>query len=558
MTTREREVQEEYEAPKQNNGHQTLWLGPSLLLFLVGVGAAQTLQAPLNIYDGGLLLTLARFTDFSTLPYRDLWTLYGPGLPVLGSLSTHAFGRSVLGVQLVHLGIQVALVLGVYLLLRRLGHRWLAVVLTLPLAAFAYSPSHFHFSLSLSLIVWALWLFASTSSSGQARRATVGALLIGISFLGRYEFVLVAPLLIAGIWWLMQPSLDDKAARGILIWGLAPPVVFALYLLAIVGWDRAHLNLIEYPFRFYSKTFCRGVPTPWTAAFNDLIAPLRGRLWTANGLVLGVGTYVAPLIAVGCLLLGLRRGARRDTQTALLLICGALGLVTWLEMRPRAGGEPHPTWVFTLVCIGFLLARSQRRSIQASACAGVIVVVTVLVLTTSWLPQKAPAWTRWPVYDRVTGFAEHPPGSLNDRRTWDLVARAVHEYAAPGEEIFVALNDNRGHFANAPIFYWYVDRPPASRFIEFDPCLTDTERVQRLIVQDINETNVVVATTFFPQDPPPLGRPATALDSFLQENFSVYREVPFPPPRPPAFQQRVIVLVRDGAVPVSVRAPGTS
>lgn len=558
MTTREREVQEKDQPSKQDTGHQTLWLGPSLLLSLVVFGAAQTLQVPLNIYDGGLLLTLARFTDFSTLPYRDLWTLYGPGPPLLGSLSTHAFGRGVLGVQLVHLGIQVALVLGVYFLLRRLGLRWLAVLLTVPLAAFAYSPSHFHFSLSLSLIVWALWLLASTSSSGQTRRATVGALLIGLSFLGRYEFVLVAPLLIAGIWWLMRPRLDDKAARSFLIWGLAPPVVFAAYLLTVVGWDRAHLNLIEYPFSFYSKAFCRGVPTPWAAAFNDLIAPLRGRLWTANGLVLGVGSYVAPIIAVGCLVLGLRRGVRRDNERALLLVCGVLALVTWLEMRPRAGGEPHPTWVFTLVCTGFLLARSQRRSILASACVSAIVVVTVLVLTTSWFPQKAPAWTRWPAYDHVTGFAANPRGSLNDRHTWDVVARAVHDYAAPGEDIFVALNDNRGHFANAPIFYWYVDRPPATRFIEFDPCLTDTERVQRLIVQDIDETNVVVTTTFFPQDPPPVGSPATALDAFLQENFSVYREVPFPPPRPPAFQQRVIVLVRNGAVPVSVRGPQMS
>jgi hypothetical protein len=174
----------------------------------------------------------------------------------------------------------------------------------------------------------------------------------------------------------------------------------------------------------------------------------------------------------------------------------------------------------------------------------------VLVLTTSWLPQKLRAWAEWPAYDRVTGFAAHSRGSLNDRRAWDAVADAVHDYAAPGEEILVALHENRGHFANAPIFYWYVDRPPGTRFIEFDPCLTDTQRVQRLIVEDISNTNVVITTTFFPQGPPPLGRPPTALDDYLNTNFGVLRLVRFPQPLPVGFQQTITVLVRNGAAPV--------
>jgi hypothetical protein len=550
VRSRQPETQKEERARPRAGGKQIRWLGPASLLSLVAVGVPQTLQAPLNIYDGGLLLTLARFTDLSRLPYRDLWTLYGPGPPLLGSITTHLFGRGVLGVQLAHVGIQVALLLGVYFLLRRLGHRWLAVVLAVPLASFAYLPNHFHFSLSLSLIVWALWLLASASPPGGTRRATLAGIFIGLSFLGRYEFLLVGPLLIGGLWWFLRPTLGEKAARRFLLWGLVPPFAFAVYLVAVVGSDRAYLNLVEYPFRFYSKPFCRGVPTPWTAAFTDLIAPVRGRLWTANGLVLGVGTYVAPAIGLACLVVGRRQARRRHVPTALILACGLLALLIWLEMRPRAGGEPHPAWVFTLLGIGFLMVPSQRRSTRASIVVGAIAVVMALVLTMSWLPDRVRAWTEWPAFDRVTGFAQHPRGSLNDRQTWDAVADAVHDYAAPGEEILVALHENRGHFANAPIFYWYVDRPPATRFIEFDPCLTDTQRVQRLVVEDIRSTNVVVTTSFFPQDPPPLGPHPTALDAYLKSNFVVFREVRFPEPPPPGFQQTITVLVRNGAAPV--------
>jgi hypothetical protein len=534
------------EGPPQprTNGDRIKWLGPLIPFSLVVVGAPYTLQAPLNIYDGGLLLTLARFTSLSTLPYRDLWTLYGPGPPLLGSISTHLFGRGVLVVQIVHIMIQVALVLGVYFLVRRFVHTWVAVLLTVPIASFAYSPNHFHFSMSLSLLVWGMWLLSSMAKSGQSKRVAVAGLLIGLSFLGRYEYVLFAPLLIAGIWWFIRPWLGEQAARSFLVTGLLPPSIFVIYLLAVVGWDRSYLNLVEYPLRFYSEPFCRGVPTPWGAAFEDLTAPLRGHLWTANGLVLGIGTFATPVVALGCLLVGLRHGPRRDGDTALILVCVALALLTWLEMRPRAGGEPHPTWVFTLVCTSILLARSQRRSSLAALAVGGILVVFVSVLIASWFPERVSAWAQWPPYDRVTGFAAHPPGSLNDRRAWDSVAGAVHRYAAPGERILVALNENRGHFANAPIFYWYVDRPPATRFIEFDPCLTDTEPIQRMIVQDLKGTNVIITTTFFPQAAPQFAEPALSLDRYLTRHFRSVFEAEFPPPEPEAFPQRVAVLVR--------------
>jgi hypothetical protein len=119
---------------------------------------------------------------------------------------------------------------------------------------------------------------------------------------------------------------------------------------------------------------------------------------------------------------------------------------------------------------------------------------------------------------------------------WTEVASAVQSRTDPGEEIFVALTDNSSrHHANAPIFYWYTDRPPASRFIEFDPCLTDTAPVQLEMVRDIGAADVVVATTFFP-DPTRTG--TTVLDDYLGSRFEeVYRgELPQ--------EQAVVVLER--------------
>jgi hypothetical protein len=147
------------------------------------------------------------------------------------------------------------------------------------------------------------------------------------------------------------------------------------------------------------------------------------------------------------------------------------------------------------------------------------------------------------------GFADTRVGGQFDP---GLAARAtaeVHRYAKAQEPIFVALHSNSGHFANAPIWYWVVDRHPVSRFFEFDPCLTDTERVQRDIVRDLVRTNVVITTTHYPQHPPLVGSPGQALDSALTREFEKKLVLTLPG-TPGDFPQQVTVLIRRGAVPV--------
>jgi hypothetical protein len=124
-------------------------------------------------------------------------------------------------------------------------------------------------------------------------------------------------------------------------------------------------------------------------------------------------------------------------------------------------------------------------------------------------------------YHSLHGFARGEQNGHYEEKIRREVTEVVHRYTAPGEEIFVALRNNESHFANAPHFYRVVDRPPASRFIELNPCLTDTGAVQRDIVEDLADTNVIITTTFFPRPRPPVLGPApTILDEYLRRSFS--------------------------------------
>jgi hypothetical protein len=533
------------------SGKRMQRLGAALAVSPVVLGSAAGLQAPPNLFDGGTLLTMARFATDGYFPYRDIWTLYGPGTSLIGSITTPLLGPGALATGITHILISALLVLGVYALSSRYVHWALAAVFAASVATIA-TPPH-HFTQSLVVLIWGVWFVASASNGTEpsVRKLSIGAALIGSSFLGRYELAAVTPLLIVWLWWFLRPTLRPQFQRWILVAGLAPPALFGIYLVGVVGWDAAYLNLVDYPLHFYSKPYCRGLSTPWAEAFSNLFNPIRGRLWTPHELTLGTGTYIPPILGTLTLWSGWRRRQTRSVEVFSVLLVGALTWLIWLEMRPRAGPTPEPTWPFMLASSAILLSLLRSRNLRLAGAFGLaaagMIMVTVLV---GWLPGKAAAWKSWPQFHRLYAFATLEAEGLYNERIWEGVTRTVHTYAAPGDPIFVALNENRGHFANTPAFYWFVDRPPVSRFIEFDPCLTDTAGVQRLIVQDLPRTNVVITTTFFPNQPPPLGPPTTILDDYLNSSFRKVFEERLAAPEPGAFRQAFSVLIRQGIPPL--------
>jgi hypothetical protein len=512
------------------------------------VGAPAHLQAPLNPFDGGLLLTLARFTGWEILPYRDLWTLYGPGPPVVGSIVMRLFGTGTLPFRVSYLVLQLVLVLGAYAVSKRFVRPWMAAVLVIPVATFGFSPSHFHFATSAALILWGVWfvLTAGDREPLSVARVAVGAFLIGFAFWGRYELAPVGAVGAVGLWAFLRPRLG---ARGwmVLLAGVGPSILFLIYLLVVVGPERAWLNLVEYPVTAYARPSCRGLPAVWGRAVRAFGKVLNGRLWTATEITLWANTYVAPVVGLWAAVLGIRARKERSPRTFAAVAVGTLCLVLWLAMRGRSGGEPHPVWYAflpSLAVVGSELSRLRPALRRGFLAVGGGLLVATMVLF--WIPRALPAWQAWPSYDPRYGFARPERDAIFDDRVWGEVVRIVHRHARPDEPIFVALTVNTGHQANLPIFYWLTDRHPASRFIEFDPCLTDTAEIQRAVVEDLDDVDVVVASPYYVRHPAPEEPPSTVLDDYLTRHFApIYRASVLYP-------DDYVVLLREGAGPDGV------
>jgi hypothetical protein len=496
------------------------WVAAIAPVLFIIAGTPSALQAPLNPYDGGLTLTLSRFSSFSMLPYRDLWTLYGPGPPIYGSVIMHVFGRGTLPLRIGFVAVQAGLAVAVYLLARRYVARWVAVVLAVPIASITWSQFQFHFASSMLFVLWGTWfiLRAEDDRTRTLRRAAIGAFLFGTSFWGRYEFVVLAVTLVLLTWWWLRPSLGAKG-RWVLVAGLAPSAAFGVYLLGVVGTERVWLDLVEYPSRYYPHPDCRGLPTVWNRAWEALIAPFRGRLWTSYDVVLALGTFGPPLVGGGAIAVGAWRWRRRDAAGLAPVIAGLATMFVWIELRTRAGAEPDPVWASLMVSAAPLVALLRDRWIRAFVVGlfGAVILFTVVM---SWAPVHLPAWTAWPPYHRVYGFADLDETFMFHPQKWERLTRVVHRYAGPDEPIFVALKRNTGHFANMAVLYWVVDRPPGSRYIGFAPCLTDRAEVQREIVEELADTDVIIQAAYFAKSAPPFASPSTVLDDYLLERRS--------------------------------------
>jgi hypothetical protein len=527
---------------RQNIVSRLAWIIPAVI---VAAGAptrpewAHSIRAPLNIYDEGLYLTMAHFSSLKRLPYRDFWTLYGPGTSVMGLVVDIIFGRTVLAHRAANLVVLTLLVIGLFRLIRRYVGTGLALAVS---SFFAIVPiPQFHMVRALALVVWGLHFMYPRPAPRPHRWLPLGTFLIGCSFLGRWDFVVLSIGFMGVAWLFLRGRIEKQVLLRAVVAGSLPALAFLVYLALFVPSSALYENFFRYPFTLYPKIGCRGSTMRWGPTFAALIAPFRGNFWSREDLVLIIGNLLAPLAAV-VLLMSRGRGLKHRSVADLVIVgVGFFAIAVWVEMRSNYayGSYPAPAVPLGLVAIFMLFPLVSRRKRQIKAGRWIFASILVLGTLIGWL-HSLDSYRKWPSYRPLYGFTER--SGFYASELIDPLTSVVDSLTKPGEPIFVALNNNSGHYANAPTLYWLLDHPPASRYFEFDPCLTDRNDIQSTIVRDLRNTNVVVTSTFFPAKPP-FGVPAVVLDDYLSEHFRVYQELHFPR-GPDNFDHRYSVLLR--------------
>jgi hypothetical protein len=196
-------------------------------------------------------------------------------------------------------------------------------------------------------------------------------------------------------------------------------------------------------------------------------------------------TYLSPALAVGLLVLALRLPVHRVTGVTV----GVLGVLMWNVARIRPD-LVHLTMAWLpLTALGVVvlspLPARARRLVGGACLAGILAVATERALPV--IPTPAEGCARHsdnPGVVRRLGVACAPAEEL-----------AMADRLATGEgPIFVAGGRHDRLVANDILLYWLAGRPSATRYYDFHPGVTTTERVQEEIVRDLARVDTVIVS----------------------------------------------------------------
>jgi hypothetical protein len=437
-----------------------------LLATLLLAGAAISgfsIKNRLDPYDEGQILLAARRIVEGQWPYADFVFPYGPGHPLSLAALEELLGPSLLWWRIVRVAADAAVALLVFVLVRRVAPRSVAIAAWLVAAtgmAQPGGPNPWPVALALGLAAFAVATAAPPLPGPAAwRRPAVAGGLVALAAFWRVDFGLFAGAAVV-VALALAPVPRGVRARAAGAFALAAmglgAVLYAPFAIAagpgtlyerMVGDALRDSSYWSLPFPLDFDGRVRGWP-PWS-----LMHDLKDVVGFYVPLALLIGLAVG---AAACLLYAGRQG--RPWRWAGLLAFG-MGAAGYMRARPDEF-HTQPLLVVLavlLACAGSWLARERKGIPEGVLLAGAVAVLGLLVVNGA--ANRLSALILPPDLDRVglmvTDGVRAPP---REARALRRVVPYVQARVPPGQPIFVApRRSDLVRFDNL-LFYVLTDR----------------------------------------------------------------------------------------------------
>ena len=421
-------------------------------------------------HDEGLMLEWASRVAHGEWPYRDFWSNYAPGQTVLLAALWKVFGPSLLVWRILRVAVDAIVAYLAYRLVRRGAPEWLA------------------------LLAWLAVAGAMAWPTGPGPNPTALALGLGAMLLARDRPALAGAL--AGVAFAFRPEIGLACALGGLSrrfagWFVGVAVVcLAPFFVAAPG-DMWH-DVVG----FLGIQDLQRLPFPVAPHTTDPNKVFE-RLFPLI-LVLSTGA-----VAVWS-------AARRRLDPLL-----ALALIGLLYLLGRTD-EFH--LVPLSVALAILLARAAAHEPARAARAALVALLALIAL--HGLDRRADDLLHPPSLAAVPGAAaDGVETSPADARALGALEAAVR--SQPPGPLFVANPRHDRVAAGDPLLYVLLGRRNPTRYDVMQPGIVTTAKVQREIVGDLDNTDLVVrwldprATADAPHT-----NGAHVLDAYLAAHFA--------------------------------------
>ena len=482
-----------------------------------------TMNRTLDVYDEGIIVYGAARVEGGAIPYRDFWSLYGPGQYYVLAGLFHIFGSSVLVERSWDLAVRAAISIFVFSQVNRLASRWCGIGAFVVAVLWLGDYQFYGFPVFPALLFTGASAYLLTEYVRRTRERAVlllSGLSVGLATLFRHDLgfltALTGALLLFGRRLATQPASISWSRRfGVAARELMPyvfgigvilvPTVTALVL--AVPLDDLLFPLIVYPSTVYPRV--RALPFP---GFPDPILVLRG-VKDVGWLAHGVGIYFPVLVSVmalGVLLGGRLTWARKralstDEWPTLLyaILVPAVYLKGLIRISPL---HLAPAFILAVILFFTLLYRVLG---QFRLTRRVVILLSVLVMG---LPVVKPlayrvasnfdlSIRRGPLrrlhdIPATLRAACHPPHGLERARclsvdpTQALAVDYVLEHLPADQRIYVGNWRHDRIFVSDAMFYFLVDRAAPTKYFDLIPGLQTTRPIQERLIRDLVDHDV--------------------------------------------------------------------
>jgi hypothetical protein len=474
----------------------------------------------IGLYDEGLVLYGSVRVLHGDFPYRDFWTMYGPGQFALFATAFRLFGIYALWERVIYvLTNLVTLASFFYLaatLTRRLGLALFATAVALGVIAGTTDGSYaFPMYEALALVMAAIVFLTIFWQRGDRRWLLLSGLMTGLVVLFRHDMGLYTAiaLCVANSYFRLS---SDNAPRAERLRSLVKETLWFFFMIAIIVlpvvmflFKHVPLHDIVYsllyvPARIYPKV--RNLPFPnvleMVPVVRRLIPPdkLMGR-----AKLLPLITVYVPIAAVITTIVCFLSQRRKDLERWKISAFFLLALIAALMfIKGFVRASPHhmtPAIVPSVLLFFGLLSLwpvLMKRGQIVLALSSLFVLMCVLGPIKISLQQGVTTLHRLRPQD-PNSFAQtcrNRPGLERVRcltvppDTTDAVLY-VEQHTTPDQKIYVGAGRHDKLFANDISFYFLSERESATKWHDLHPGVETTAPIQQEMIAQLNSNHAI-------------------------------------------------------------------
>jgi hypothetical protein len=507
----------------------------ALLLHIAAFGGG------VSLYDEGIILVGAESVFSGKLPYRDFWTMYGPGEFYLGSWLFSLFGVSVLPLRATGLLAKALIVALAFVAMRRTAGRAPAFIGAAVIAGFLVRQGQETFPVfpATALALGAI-LLLDTGRRGQSWQLLAAGVLTALAACFRHDLGAyvaagaVISLVVDG--WLRGAGAAVAQHVGRYVLGiLAVALPVGGFFLIKIPLSDLYENLIYIPSKIYPGV--RALPWPDPEILTAIFERPQA--------VATLAVYVPFFVCTAALLIEAVRVAKHckagvaartsgECGSFLVLVLALTSLLFTLKGAIRVSNlHMAPALVLAMALLPATLIGALRQRWHGMVLAIVVLLPAIALVALAGWPGFVAAWNGG---DRLR-HAEHAlmvrcrkpqlprMRCLGTDADYLAAARYVAEHSRAADTIYVGTGRHDKLFVNAVAFYFLAERRPATKWYELHPGVQTQLRVQGAMIDEMTVSPpslVLLDSRWDDLQEPNLSRidsGATALDEFIGARY---------------------------------------